>query len=162
MRSDGYNERLFKILEKCLHRWRSWQGGMRKFEWNDKCEGSFQDLKRRLTSTSMLILPDDKGKFVFYKEASHKELGDVLMWHDKVITYTSRQLKLYERKYPTHTVERTTIVFADVNGMERSVRFTQDHKSEVYCHQERTWYETTTTIKSKWRLLLHYPRKAKV
>ena len=29
-----------------------------KFEWNDLCERAFQELKRRLTSTPILIIPD--------------------------------------------------------------------------------------------------------
>ena len=28
-----------------------------KFEWNDLCEGAFQELKRRLTSALVLIVP---------------------------------------------------------------------------------------------------------
>ncbi|KAL5563313.1 hypothetical protein UlMin_033060 [Ulmus minor] len=31
----------------------------RKFEWKDKCEQSFRELKRRLTSVSVLVLPTD-------------------------------------------------------------------------------------------------------
>ena len=29
-----------------------------KFEWDDRCEETFQELKRRLTSASILIVPD--------------------------------------------------------------------------------------------------------
>ena len=38
-------------------------------------------------------------------------LGVVLMQHDKVIAYTSRQLKDYERNYSTHDLELAVVVF---------------------------------------------------
>ena len=34
-----------------------------KFEWTDKCEESFQELKRRLITAPVLALPDEKGNF---------------------------------------------------------------------------------------------------
>ena len=54
-----------------------------KFIWNDKCEESFQELKRRLITTPVLSLPNDQGNFVIYSDASHKGLGCVLMQHEK-------------------------------------------------------------------------------
>ncbi|MCI65287.1 PIF1-like helicase, partial [Trifolium medium] len=36
------------------------------FVWDDKCEKSFQELKRRLTSAPVLILPNPKESFVVY------------------------------------------------------------------------------------------------
>ncbi|KAL8134756.1 hypothetical protein AgCh_009680 [Apium graveolens] len=67
-----------------------------KFEWTEKCENSFQELKKRLVTAPVLALPDGKGDFVIYSDASHKGLGCVLMQHGKVIAYASRQLKEYE------------------------------------------------------------------
>ena len=83
-----------------------------KFEWTDKCEESFQELKRRLVTALVLTLPDSSGEFVIYSDASHKGLGCVLMQHGKVIAYASRQLKDYELRYPTHDLELAAIVFA--------------------------------------------------
>ena len=83
-----------------------------KFEWTDKCEKSFQELKRRLITTPVLALPNEKGEFVIYSDASQKGLGCVLMQHGKVIVYASRQLKEYEMRYPTHDLELAAIVFA--------------------------------------------------
>ena len=47
-----------------------------------------------------------------YSDASHQGLGCVLMQHGKVIAYASRQLKPYERNYPTHDLELAAVVFA--------------------------------------------------
>ncbi|KAL8087845.1 hypothetical protein AgCh_037839 [Apium graveolens] len=45
-----------------------------KVVWNEKCEESFQELKRSLVSTLVLALPDGKGDFVIYSDVSHKGL----------------------------------------------------------------------------------------
>ncbi|XP_021898880.1 uncharacterized protein LOC110815391, partial [Carica papaya] len=46
-----------------------------KFEWDEKCESSFQKLKRRLTTTPMLAIPSGEGDFAVYSDASHVGLG---------------------------------------------------------------------------------------
>ncbi|KAL8095247.1 hypothetical protein AgCh_036633 [Apium graveolens] len=83
-----------------------------KFVWTDKYEESFQELKKRLVTTPVLVLPDEKGEFVIFSDASYKGLGCVLMQHRKVIAYASRQLKPHEQKYPTHDLELAVIMFA--------------------------------------------------
>ena len=50
--------------------------------------------------------------YVIYSDASKKGLGCVLMQHDKVVVYASRQLKNYEKNYPTHDLELAAVVFA--------------------------------------------------
>ena len=67
-----------------------------KYVWSDKCENSFQELKRRLVTAPVLSLPVEDEKFVVYCDASKQGLGCVLMQAGKVIAYASRQLKEYE------------------------------------------------------------------
>nr|GEW44333.1 hypothetical protein [Tanacetum cinerariifolium] len=50
--------------------------------------------------------------FIVYYDASHKGLGDVLMQREKVIAYSSQQLKIYEKNYTTHDLELGALVFA--------------------------------------------------
>ncbi|RVW20291.1 Retrovirus-related Pol polyprotein from transposon 17.6 [Vitis vinifera] len=83
-----------------------------KFEWSDDCECSFQELKNRLVSAPILTIPSGSGGFVVYSDASHQGLGCVLMQHGRVVAYASRQLKPYERNYPTHDLELAAVVFA--------------------------------------------------
>ncbi|CAN6584101.1 unnamed protein product [Malus baccata var. baccata] len=83
-----------------------------EFKWDEDCERSFQELKRCLTQAPVLTLPDDNGEFDIYMDASLSGLGCVLMQHDKVIAYASRQLKIHERNYPTHDLELGAVVFA--------------------------------------------------
>ena len=49
------------------------------FTWMDKCEECFQELKRRLTSAPILVIPDVGKPFEVYCNASHLGLGWVLM-----------------------------------------------------------------------------------
>ncbi|XP_074351383.1 uncharacterized protein LOC141690484 [Apium graveolens] len=141
-----------------------------KFIWNDKCEKSFQELKRRLITAPVLSLPDDQGNFVIYSDASYKGLGCVLMQHDKVIAYASRQLKPHEQKYPTHDLELAAIVFAlkiwrhYLYG-EKCEIFT-DHKSLKYIFtqkelnmRQRRWLEL---IKDYDCSINYHPGKANV
>ena len=45
------------------------------FDWNDKCEESFQELKKRLTTTSVLITPVSGEKYTIFFDASRVGLG---------------------------------------------------------------------------------------
>nr|XP_034908287.1 uncharacterized protein LOC118044188 [Populus alba] len=84
----------------------------KKWVWSEECEASFQELKRRLTTTPVLTLPSGTEGFVVYSDASGKGLGCVLMQHGKVIAYASRQLKTHEVNYPVHDLELAVVVFA--------------------------------------------------
>ncbi|GJX39474.1 putative reverse transcriptase domain-containing protein [Tanacetum coccineum] len=63
-------------------------------------------------SAPILALPKGSEGFVVYCDASHKGLGVVLMQREKVIAYTSRQLKVHEKNYTTHDLELGSVVFA--------------------------------------------------
>ena len=83
-----------------------------KFEWNDLCERAFHELKRRLTSALILIVPKRGRRYTVYCDASNDKLGCVLMQSERVVAYGSWKLKNHERSYPTHDMELATIVFA--------------------------------------------------
>jgi hypothetical protein len=46
-----------------------------------------------------------------YNDASKRGLGCVLMQHERVIAYASRQLKSHEVNYPVHDLELAAVVF---------------------------------------------------
>ena len=74
-------------------------------------EKAFQELKRRLTSTPILIVIEKGQRYTVYCDASKDGLGCVLMQSGRVVAYGSRQLKNHERSYPTHDMELAAIVF---------------------------------------------------
>ena len=83
-----------------------------KFDWDDRCEEAFQELKRRLTTAPILIVPDRRQGYTVYCDASRTGLGCVLMQSGRVVAYGSRQLKNHEQNYPTHDMELAVVVFA--------------------------------------------------
>ncbi|GKE24137.1 putative reverse transcriptase domain-containing protein, partial [Tanacetum coccineum] len=60
----------------------------------------------------ILALHEGSEDFVVYCDASHKGLGVILMQREKVIAYTSRQLKVHEKNYTTHDLKLRAVVFA--------------------------------------------------
>ena len=82
------------------------------FEWDDLCKRAFHELKRRLTSDPILIVPERGTMYTVYCDASKDGLGCVLMQSRRVVAYGSRQLKNHEWNYPTHDMDLVAIVFA--------------------------------------------------
>ena len=60
-----------------------------KFEWNDLCERAFHELKRRLTSAPILIVPKMGQRYRVYCDASKDRFGCVLMQYGKVVACSS-------------------------------------------------------------------------
>jgi hypothetical protein len=69
---------MMKLLEK-----------NKAFEWTTECQASFEELKRRLSSAPVLVLPDLTMKFDIYCDASRRGLGCVLMQEGQVVRYAS-------------------------------------------------------------------------
>jgi hypothetical protein len=60
-----------------------------EFNWTPECQESFQTLKKKLTTTAVLILPDGHKPFLVYCDASYTCLGCVLMQVGRVVAYSS-------------------------------------------------------------------------
>ena len=139
-----------------------------KFIWSDACQHSFDELNHRLTSAPVLTLPSGSEGFVVYCDASRQGLGCVLMQHERVIAYASRQLKKHEQNYPTHDLELAAVVFAlriwrhYLYGVP--CRIFTDHKSLQYLFtqkelnmRQRQWIEL---IKDYDCTIEYHPSKA--
>nr|AAX96226.1 retrotransposon protein, putative, Ty3-gypsy sub-class [Oryza sativa Japonica Group]ABA92682.1 retrotransposon protein, putative, Ty3-gypsy subclass [Oryza sativa Japonica Group] len=83
-----------------------------KFKWTAECDKSFEELKKKLVSAPVLILPDQMKDFQVYCDASRLGLGCVLMQEGRVVAYASRQLHPHEGNYPTHDLELAAVVHA--------------------------------------------------
>nr|GFC61538.1 putative reverse transcriptase domain-containing protein [Tanacetum cinerariifolium] len=84
----------------------------KKYIWGEDQETAFQVLKQKLCEAPILALPEGNTDFVVYCDASHQDLGVVLMQKEKVVTYASRQLKPHEENYTTRDLELGAVVFA--------------------------------------------------
>ncbi|GJX49074.1 putative reverse transcriptase domain-containing protein [Tanacetum coccineum] len=141
-----------------------------KFNWGEKEETVFQTLKQKLYSAPILALPEGSENFVVYCDASHKGLGAVLMQKEKVIAYTSCQLKIPEKNYTTHDLELEAVVFALKMRRHylygtKCVVFT-DHKSLQHIQdqkelnmRQRRWLELLSDYDCELR---YHPGKANV
>ena len=83
-----------------------------KFEWDDKYQSSFEQLKKILVKSPVLTQPTSGKECAMYSDASRIGLGCVLMQDGKVVAYASRQLKPHEQNYPTHDLELAAVLFA--------------------------------------------------
>jgi ribonuclease HI len=141
-----------------------------EFKWTQKCQEAFEELKDRLTTTPVLVLPDVHKPFSVYCDASYTGLGCVLMQQGRVVAYSSRQLKIHERNYPTHDLELAAVVHAlktwrhYLYGQKCDIY--TDHKSLKYIFtqselnmRQRRWLE----LIKDYELEIHYhPGKANV
>jgi hypothetical protein len=138
--------------------------------WDVHCENSFNELKKRLTTAPVLILPKPNEPFVVYCDASKMGLGGVLMQDGKVVAYASRQLRIHERNYPTHVLELAAVVFVlkiwrrylygsrfEVFSDHKSLEYLFDQK-ELNMRQQR-WLEL---LKDYDFGLNYHPGKANV
>ena len=108
----GYYRRFIKDFSKIAAPLTGLTKKNQVFTWDAKCEQAFEILKERLTSAPVLTIPSGNEEMVVYTDACGTGLGAVLMQKDKVVAYTSRQMKSHERNYPTHDLELAVIVFA--------------------------------------------------
>ena len=112
-----------------------------KYEWNEKCQGSFDKLKAFLTVALVLTQPTCGKEYVIYSDVTLNGLGCVLMQEGKVVAYASRRLKPHEKNYPTHDLELAAIVFVLKiwrHYLYREKRFIYtDHKSLKYFPSQR-------------------------
>ncbi|RVW59794.1 Retrovirus-related Pol polyprotein from transposon 17.6 [Vitis vinifera] len=140
------------------------------FDWNDRCEESFQELKRRLTTAPVLITPISGERYIVYCDASRNGLGCVLMQRGRVVAYVSRQLKNHKQNYPTHDLELVAIVFALKLWRHylygENFEVFSDHKSLKYIFsqkdlnaRQRRWMET---LEDFHFTLQYHPGKANV
>ena len=83
--------------------------------WNEEQDKSFQTLKRYLTQSPVLLLPDHEKPFVLRTDASGKSLGACLMQdHGKglqPVAYASKKLNSAEQRYSTVELECYAVVY---------------------------------------------------
>jgi hypothetical protein len=66
----GYYRQFIKDLSKIAKPMTRLLEKNKDFNWTEECQASFEELKKRLTSAPMLILPDISKTFDIYCDAS--------------------------------------------------------------------------------------------
>jgi hypothetical protein len=142
----------------------------KQFEWMPACEASFQEVKKRLTTAPVLVMPNMEKSFSIYYDASSQGLRCVLMQDGRMVSYASRQLRKHEVNYPTHDLELAAVVHAlkilRHYLMGKRCELYTDHKSLKYIFtqsnlnlRQRRWLEL---IKDYDLGINYHPGKANV
>jgi hypothetical protein len=92
-------------------------------------------LKEKLTTAPVLVLSDVHKPFLVYCDASYTGLGCVLIQEGKVVAYSSRQLKVHERNYPTHD-----LLVAVVHALKTWRHYLYGQKCDVYIDHKSLKY----------------------
>ena len=85
------------------------------WQWSDKEEQSFQQLKRQMLSAPVLIVPDSTKPYFLHSDASEFAIGATLSQLDdkgqlRLVTCRSRKLLHAERNYPVHEKEMLALI----------------------------------------------------
>jgi ribonuclease HI len=135
----GYYHRFIKDFSKIAKPMMKLLEKNKTFEWTKECQASFEELKKWLTSSPVLVLPDLTKKFDIYCDASHQGLGCVLMQEGQVVRYASRQLWKHEENYPTHDLELAAVVHA----LKIWRHYLMGHRCEIYSDHKSLKYIIT-------------------
>jgi hypothetical protein len=81
----GYYRRLIKEFSKISMPMIELLEKSKTFEWTPRREASFQELKKRLTTTPVLTMPNMEIPFSIYCDGSGQGLGCVMMQDDHVL-----------------------------------------------------------------------------
>ena len=92
----GYYRRFIEVFSKLALPLTQLTCKGRASVWDVQCENNVNELKQRLTTAPVLILPRSDEPFVVYCDASKLDFGGVLMQDNKVVAYASRQLRIHE------------------------------------------------------------------
>ncbi|RVW44493.1 Retrovirus-related Pol polyprotein from transposon 17.6 [Vitis vinifera] len=98
----GYSARAAPVTD-LLKKNKTW-------EWDERCQQAFEDLKKAVTEEPVLALPDHTKVFEVHIDASDFAIGGVLMQERHPIAFESRKLNDTEKRYTVQEKEMTAIV----------------------------------------------------
>ena len=108
----GYYHRFVERFSAIAYPITSLQRKGVKFEWTEKCQNSFDQLKLKLTTTPILKIADPDKEFVVCTDACREGLGGVLLQENSVIAYESRKLKIHQQNYSAYDLELAVVIHA--------------------------------------------------
>ncbi|KAH8315152.1 hypothetical protein KR059_012016, partial [Drosophila kikkawai] len=130
----------------------------RKWQWAERQEQAFNELKKLLTEAPILACPDFEAKFVLQTDASEYGIGAVLTQtideQERVVAYASRRLNNAERNYSVTEKECLAIVW----GIRKMRCYIEGYRFEVLTdHHSLKWLnsiDNPTGRIARWALEL--------
>ena len=131
------------------------------FQWTEETQQSFDSLKQKLTSSPVLIMPDQTRPFQIECDASKYALGAVLTQQDNngdrhPVVFLSRTFNKTEWNYEIYDRELLAIIWA----LEEWRHYIQGsgHTTVIYLdHQNLTYFRSAQKLKRRqawWSLYL--------
>ncbi|GKU99702.1 hypothetical protein SLEP1_g12506 [Rubroshorea leprosula] len=120
-----------RLAERCLLFFKALRKP-KNFQWTDKCQQAFDELKRYLASTPLLSKPVEGESLYLYLGVTEEAMSSVLLReenkHQKPICYVSKVLQDVEQNYPLAKKGAFTLVYT-----ARKLRaYFQSHQIIVY------------------------------
>jgi hypothetical protein len=132
----GYYRRFIEGFSKIVKPLTSLLEKEKMFIWSEACQNSFDELRKRLTTTPVWVMPDIHKSFDIYCDASKQGLGCVLMQEGHMIAYVSHQLRKHEQNYPTHDVELSAVIHA----LKIWRHYLLSHRCQIYTDHKSLKY----------------------
>jgi ribonuclease HI len=149
----GYYRRFIEGFSKIARPMTALLANKVEFKWTPACQKSFETLKEKLTTAPVLILPDVHKSFSVYCDASYTGLGCVLMQEGRVVAYSSQQLKIHEKNYPTHDLELAAVVHA----LKTWRHYLYGQKCDIYTdHKSLKYIFTQSELNMRQRRWLEF------
>ena len=115
----------------------------RKFEWTNKCQESFDTLKRCFTKEPMLLMPDHSKPFQIESDASKVATGAILTQTNlngdrHPVAFLSQTFTDMEQRYEIYDQELLGIIWAKkewrhyIQGSGQTMVVLSDHKNLTY------------------------------
>ena len=108
----GYYRKFVERFSAIAHPITSLQRKGVKFEWTEKCQNRFEQLKLKLTTAPILKIADPDKEFVVCTDACREGLGGVILQVNSVIAYESRKLETHEQNYSAYDLELAVVIHA--------------------------------------------------
>ena len=113
------------------------------WKWSDAEENAFQELKRRITTAPVLIMPDMSKQFIVEADASDFAIGAILSQEQldgkwKLVAFLSHTLNPIERNYEVYDKELLAVMTALTKWRQYVLRAKEvfeihnDHKNLGY------------------------------
>ena len=122
-----------------------------KFKWTDVEQNAFDEIKRVMSTETLLAYPQFDKPFIVHTDASDTQLGAVIFQKKKPIEFYSRKLNDAQKRYTTTEQELLSIV----ETLKEFRNILLGHDITVYTdHRNLTYKNFNTDRVMRWRLAI--------